>query len=91
MVSPLHANGNARSKAHAEPGVPIADAEQDKEHRYPELVGSNRCKFVVSAQSKKATIHAWRWEQDSLFFRCTVPEVRKYFRSLNKGQGQGQG
>ena len=49
MGSPLRANGTARPRAHAEPGVAIANAEQNKVRRYPELVDSTRCKFVVLA------------------------------------------
>ena len=49
MSSPLRANGTARPRAHVEPGVAIAHSEQDKERRYPELVDSNRCKFMVMA------------------------------------------
>ena len=37
--------------------------------------GRHPCRFLVSAQANKAAIHTWRWEQDALFFRCTVPEV----------------
>ena len=49
LVSPLKANGVARPRAAHEPGVAIADIEDVKATTYPELVSSNRCKFLVLA------------------------------------------
>ena len=49
LVSPLKANGVARPRAAHEPGVAIADIEEVKATTYPELVTSNRCKFLVLA------------------------------------------
>ena len=49
VVSPLHANGDARRRAAVEDGVAIAAAEKDKRETYPELVHSSRCQLVVLA------------------------------------------
>ena len=49
VVSPLHANGEARPRAAEEDGVAIAAAEKDKRETYPELVHSAKCQLVVLA------------------------------------------
>ena len=49
VVSPLHANGDARRRAADHDGVAIAAAEADKRATYPELVHSTRCQLVVLA------------------------------------------
>jgi len=49
IVSPIKANGIARPRAAHEPGVAIANIEDVKATTYPELVSSNRCKFLVLA------------------------------------------
>ena len=49
VVSPLHANGDARRRAADHDGVAIAAAEADKRATYPELVHSAQCQLVVLA------------------------------------------
>ena len=49
VVSPRHANGEARSRAAVEDGVAIAAAEKSKWETYPELVLSPKCQLVVLA------------------------------------------
>ena len=49
LVSPIKANGIARPRAAHEPGVAIANIEDVKATTYPELVTSNRCKFLALA------------------------------------------
>ena len=50
LVSPLHADGQAKSRAAAAPGgVAIADIEEAKCRKYPELVRSETSKFLILA------------------------------------------
>ena len=49
LVSPIRANGIARPRAAHEPRVAIANIEDVRAATYPELVTSNRCKFLVLA------------------------------------------
>ena len=59
MGSPLRANGTARPRAHAEPGVAIADAEQDKTRRYAGADGvSVKFRSTVPPNEKRAAVRA---------------------------------
>ena len=49
VVSPLHANGDARPLAAEFDGAAIFEAEERKHGQYPELVQSDRCRLVVLA------------------------------------------
>ena len=52
VVSPLHATGEARPRAagvDGVDGVAIADAEDRKYTKYPELLRSQRCQLIVLA------------------------------------------
>ena len=49
VVSPLHANGEARPRAAEEDGVALREAEKDKVATYPELVHAAQCQLVVLA------------------------------------------
>jgi len=48
VCSPLHANGEARPRA-AEESVAIADAQDRKHTKYPEIIHSQRCQLIVLA------------------------------------------
>ena len=49
VVSPLHATGEAKPRAAGIDGVAIADAEDRKHTKYPEIIHSQRCQLIVLA------------------------------------------
>ena len=49
IVSPLRRNGKPRPRARWQNGAALLDSRKRKERRYPELVGSRRCRLVVGA------------------------------------------
>ena len=46
---PLQANGAAKPRAAVQDGVAIHEIEETKYNKYPELVGSRRCRLMVLA------------------------------------------
>ena len=55
MVSPLKRNGEARPRAHKEPGAALTDSWKRKKDRYPELIGPDaRCKLVFAGMKLEA-------------------------------------
>ena len=71
LVSTLKGTGEPRPKALREDGAALADARKAKERKYPELVGSRRCLFVVTAMEVGG-----RWSTEACDFLETLAAGR---------------
>ena len=71
LVSPVRANGQAYPQAAVKNGVRLEAARRRKEAKYPELVGSRRCRLVVTAMEIGG-----RWSDEAWTFLSLLAKAK---------------